>query len=162
MKDIAEKISSYNLFNYLLPGVIYAVMGQRLGILSLPKADIVVLAFVYYFIGMIVSRVGSLIMEPILKKVKIIVYAPYSDYLKAAEKDQKMAGMVEANNTYRTLAATFLALILGLAITAVADTLSLSGQAREVWLAGLLFVMLVASFRKQSAFIVSRVRHFAD
>ena len=50
MKDIAEKISSYNLFNYLLPGVIYAVMGQRLGILSLPKADIVVLAFLYYFI----------------------------------------------------------------------------------------------------------------
>jgi hypothetical protein len=162
MKDILEKISSYNLFNYLLPGVIFSVLGQRLGIITLPKADVIVLAFLYYFIGMIVSRVGSLIMEPVLKKMKIVTYSPYADYLKASDKDVKMAGMVEANNTYRTLAATFFALVIGAAGTAIADMLGLSVETREYWLAGMLFVLFVFSFRKQSAFIVSRVKHFAD
>lgn len=162
MKDILEKISSYNLFNYLLPGVIFSVLGQRLGIIALPKADVIVLAFLYYFIGMVVSRVGSLIMEPILKKLRIIKYSPYTDYLKASEKDVKMAGMVEANNTYRTLAATFFALVIGLAVISLADKLGLSVETREYWLAGSLFVLFVFSFRKQSAFIVSRVTHYVD
>jgi len=162
MKDILDKISSYNLFNYLLPGVIFAVLGQRFEIIALPKTDIVVLAFLYYFIGMIVSRVGSLVVEPAFKKLKIVIYSPYADYLKASEKDPKLAVMVEANNTYRTLTATFFALVIGLLITAVADKLSLSVETREYWLAGGLFVLFVYSFRKQSAFIVSRVRHCTD
>lgn len=162
MKDILEKISSYNLFNYLLPGVIFSVLGQRLDIIALPKADVIVLAFLYYFIGMIVGRVGSLIMEPVFKKLKIVTYSSYPDYLKACDKDLKMATMVEVNNTYRTLAATFFALVVGLVITAAADKLSLSVETREYWLAGALFVLFVYSFRKQSAFIVSRIRHYAD
>jgi hypothetical protein len=162
MKDILEKISSYNLFNYLLPGVIFSVLGQRLGIIALPKADVIVLAFLYYFIGMIVSRVGSLIMEPIFKKLKIVTYSPYADYLKASEKDLKMATMVEVNNTYRTLAATFFVLAVGLVITAAADNLGVSVATREYWLAAGLLVLFAYSFRKQSAFIVSRVSHYAD
>jgi hypothetical protein len=107
MKDILDKISSYNLFNYLLPGVIFAVLSQRLGIIVLPKADIVVLAFLYYFIGMIVSRLGSLFLEPLLKRFKIVKYAPYADYLKACDKDAKISGMVEANNTIERLQQPF-------------------------------------------------------
>lgn len=162
MKDILEKISSYNLFNYLLPGAIFAVLGQRLEIIALPKADILVLAFLYYFIGMAVSRVGSLIMEPVFKKLKIVTYSPYAEYLKASEKDPKMATMVEVNNTYRTLASAFFSIVIGLVITVVADKLNLTVETREYWLTGGLFVLFVYSFRKQSAFIVSRVRHYAD
>lgn len=162
MKDILEKISSYNLFNYLLPGVIFSVLGQRLGIIGLPKADVIVLAFLYYFIGMIVSRVGSLIMEPVFKKLKIVSYSSYADYLQASEKDLKMTTMVEVNNTYRTLAATFLALVVGLVITVAADKLSLSVETREYWLSGGLFVLFVYSFRKQSAFIESRIQHHSN
>lgn len=162
MNDILEKISSYNLFNYLLPGVLFSVLGQRLGIIALPKADVIVLAFLYYFIGMIVSRVGSLIVEPVLKKLKIVSYSPYADYLKASDKDAKMTGMVEANNTYRTLSATFFGLIIGLVVTSIADKLGLSAETREYWLAGMLFILFVVSFRKQSAFIVSRVKYYAD
>lgn len=162
MKDILEKISSYNLFNYLLPGAVFAVLAQRLEIIALPKADIIVLAFLYYFIGMTISRVGSLIMEPVFKKLKIVTYSTYADYLKASEKDPKMAAMVEANNTYRTLAATFFSLVIGSVITVAADKLSVPVQTREYCLAGALFVLFVYAFRKQSAFIVSRVRHYSD
>lgn len=162
MKDILEKISSYNLFNYLLPGVVFAALGQRLHIIALPKADIIVLAFLYYFIGLTISRVGSLIIEPIFKKLKIITYSAYADYLKASEKDPRMAVMVESNNTYRTLSATFFSLFIGMAITEAADTLLVSVQTRELCLAGALFVLFLYAFRKQSAFIVSRVRHYSD
>jgi hypothetical protein len=162
MKDILEKISSYNLFNYLFPGVIFAVLAQRLGIITLPKSDIIVLAFLYYFIGLIVSRIGSLLLEPLLKRLKIVKYASYSDYLKACDKDTKMPGMVEANNTYRTLAATFLALMLSIIVSWAADFFGFSAETRELILAAVLFFLFVFSFRKQSAFIVNRVGHYKD
>ena len=111
---------------------------------------------------MIVSRVGSLLLEPMLKWLKIVSYAPYADYLKASDKDAKMAVMIEANNTYRTLAATFLTITLGLMITWSADRLDISSETREFLLALMLFGIFLASFRKQSAFIVSRVKHYLD
>lgn len=41
MKDILEKISSYSLFDYLFPGVIFSVLEQRFNIIALPKADVI-------------------------------------------------------------------------------------------------------------------------
>ena len=64
MKDLLEKLSSYNIFNYLFPGVLFAAMGSHLTSYSLLIDDTVIGVFVYYFYGLVVSRVGSLVLEP--------------------------------------------------------------------------------------------------
>jgi hypothetical protein len=69
MKDLIEKLSSYNLFNYLFPGVIFAVISEKMTSYSFLQDDIIVGVFVYYFIGLVVSRFGSLFLEPVLKKI---------------------------------------------------------------------------------------------
>ena len=68
MKDLLDKISSYNLFNYLLPGVLFALLADGLTSYTFIQSDIVVGIFLYYFMGLVISRVGSLAIEPILKK----------------------------------------------------------------------------------------------
>lgn len=67
MKEILDKLTSYNLFNYLLPGVVFAVLASKVTRFTLIQQDLVAGAFLYYFIGLVISRFGSLILEPILK-----------------------------------------------------------------------------------------------
>ena len=67
MKDLLDKLSSYNLFNYLFPGVLFAAFGDRLTSYSLLIDDIMIGFFIYYFIGLVISRLGSLFLEPLLR-----------------------------------------------------------------------------------------------
>lgn len=68
MKDLLDKISSYNLFNYLFPGILFAVISKEFTSYSLLQDNLIVGAFIYYFIGLVVSRFGSLVIEPASKK----------------------------------------------------------------------------------------------
>mgnify|MGYP001578418121 FL=1 len=52
MKEILDKISPYNLFNYLLPGVIFALIVEKLTSHPLLGEDIATNAFIAYFDGL--------------------------------------------------------------------------------------------------------------
>ena len=71
MKDLLEKLSSYNIFNYLLPGIVFVALADALTSFHFVQQDIVIGVFVYYFIGLIISRLGSIVIEPILSKRSI-------------------------------------------------------------------------------------------
>jgi len=105
MKDILSKLSSYNLFNYLLPGIIFVVLATKVTHYSFIQQDILIGAFLYYFIGLVISRLGSLVIEPLLKCLLFLQFADYKDFLAASKKDEKIELLSEVNNTYRTLRA---------------------------------------------------------
>ncbi|MCQ9208569.1 MAG: hypothetical protein NG712_04240, partial [Omnitrophica bacterium] len=68
MKELVQKLSSYNLFNYLFPGIVFVIILKEMTSYSLLQENFITGAFVYYFIGLVVSRFGSLVVEPLLKK----------------------------------------------------------------------------------------------
>jgi len=41
MKDLLDKLSSYNLFNYLLPGVVFASIATKVTKFSFTQTDII-------------------------------------------------------------------------------------------------------------------------
>ena len=106
MKDILDKISSYNLFNYLLPGILFVYISKYFTDFDFVQTDTLIGAFFYYFVGMIVSRFGSLFIEPILKKIGFLKFADYKNYVSASKLDSKIELFSEINNTYRTLIST--------------------------------------------------------
>ena len=112
MKDLLDKLSSYNIFNYLLPGTIFAGLGEQLTSHSLIQDNLLIGLFLYYFIGLIISRIGSLTVEPFLKWIKLVQFADYKDYVKASELDPKIELFSEQNNMYRTLCSLFMTLLL--------------------------------------------------
>jgi hypothetical protein len=73
MKEILDKLSSYNLFNYLLPGIIFVVLASEITRYSFIHDDIVIGAFLYYFIGLVISRFGSLAIEPLWPATRKLV-----------------------------------------------------------------------------------------
>lgn len=112
MKDLLDKLSSYNIFNYLLSGIIFVVLAEKLTSFSFVQEDIILGVFLYYFIGMVISRIGSLIIEPTLKKLKFISFASYPQFVTASKQDDKIEILSETNNMYRTFCSVFLFLII--------------------------------------------------
>jgi hypothetical protein len=85
MKEIIDKLSSYNIFNYLLPGVLFVAIAKHFTEYNLILDHDFIGAFFYYFIGMVISRFGSLIIEPMLKKIMFVKFSDYSDFISASK-----------------------------------------------------------------------------
>src|SRR6266540_3344577 len=100
MKELIDKMSSYNLFNYLLPGVLFIIILDGFTTYSFTQDNLIVGAFVSYFIGLVISRFGSLIIEPVLKKISFLRFADYAEFVFASKKDSKIDVLSESNNMY--------------------------------------------------------------
>jgi len=158
MKDLLEKLSSYNIFNYLLPGVVFVILADALTAFHFIQRDIILGMFLYYFIGLIISRLGSIIIEPLLKWCKFVKFAPYADFVAASRADKSLEVLSEANNMYRTFCSLFLSLIF----LKIYEILSISFPVMGQWATELLAVSLLMlfcfSYRKQTQYITKRIQ----
>lgn len=157
MSDLLSKLSSYNIFNYLLPGSIFVFFCRVLDIFLFPIDSIIVEFFIYYFAGMTISRIGSIIVEPTFLKLGIVKYAPYSDYLRAVRTDPHIGVLLEANNTYRTVVAMFVSVLIAAGALAFAEWLHLPGTVAGSIIGVLMTILYVMAYRKQTAYIRKRV-----
>lgn len=157
MKEIFDKLSSYNLFNYLLPGVVFVIIAKQFTGYDFIQKDQIVGAFAYYFIGMVVSRFGSVIVEPMLRETSFVKFADYKKFIPASKKDEKINLLSEVNNTYRTLVAMFLLLGLLKLYHWIEGALHLSGDMSYYLGGSILFLMFLFAYRKQTAYITQRV-----
>ena len=157
IKDILGKISSYNLFNYLFTGIVFVIVASKVSRYSFIQQDVVLGLFLYYFIGLVVSRFGSLMVEPILKGLSFVKFADYEDFVAASKKDEKIDVLSEANNTYRTLCAAFILLIFVKLYENIEARLPALKDWNAVVVLGLLAVIFLFSYRKQTQYVTKRV-----
>ncbi len=157
MKELLDKLSSYNLFNYLLPGTLFITAAERISSTRFTKGELLVDVFLYYFAGLVISRMGSLLLGPVLKRLPGLSFAPYADFTRACDADPKLEVLSEQNNMYRTLCAAFVALPvfkgLDIAATAIGFTPMVSSLASFVALA----LLFAAAYHKQTGFVRKRV-----
>lgn len=157
MKDLLDKLSPYNLFNYLLPGVLFAAFGEAVSNFKLLHEDIIIGVFIYYFYGLVISRVGSVVVEPSLKWIKFLHFASYGDFVEASKSDQKLEVLSEANNMYRTLCTVFLVLIvLRFSEQLLREQLEFTGYFITFGI-GALFALFAFAYRKQTIYITRRI-----
>ena len=159
MREFFDKLSSYNIFNYLLPGTIFAGLGEQLTSYQLIQDNLLIGLFLYYFIGLVISRIGSLTVEPFLKWIKFVQFADYKDYTKASESDPKVEIFSEQNNMYRTLCSLSIMLaFLKIYDEVIKDNLLGGAHTNDaIFLIGLLGLFLF-SYKKQTQYVVKRVR----
>ena len=157
MKEIVEKISNYNFFNYLLPGIIFAYIADKFTTYVLVENDLVFALFIYYFIGLVISRFGSLVVEPILIRFMFIKYASYNEFVAASKKDEKIELLTESNNMYRTFC-SMLFLLLLLKIIEIIELIYPNLIILNPYLLVLsLLTLFLYSYKKQSQYIFNRV-----
>lgn len=162
MKEIINKITSYNLFNYLFPGILFVIIATKWTIYDFQVENIILGVFLYYFVGMTISRIGSLWIEKILKKSKLVKFSDYNDFVVCSKKDDKINLFSEINNTYRTL----ISLGFCLLIIKIYSELDRAFAIPEIYttLILLIFTILlyVLSYQKQTQYINKRIKANKD
>lgn len=162
MKELLDKISSYNLFNYLFPGVLFCIIISKWTELELVQDDLINGVFLYYFVGLVISRCGSLIIEPVLKKIKFVVFAEYQDFVKASKDDSKLEILSESNNMYRTLIALFVIILITKSYLTISVRFDWDMQVHWIVLLIGLLSMFLFSYRKQTSYISKRIKANQD
>ena len=106
---------------------------------------------------MVISRIGSVIVEHICRKINFVKFAEYGEFLKASKKDDKIDILSETNNTYRTM----LSLTLVLLVTKLYIFISSKCEPLEAWtpfvIIIVLFLLFAFSYRKQTSYVRKRV-----
>lgn len=157
MEKIVDKISSYNILNNILPGAVFCFMLNNLLSINILQDGIIDKVFIYYFIGMIISRIGSVIIEPICKKTKFITFEPYNDFVRASSKDDKINVLSETNNTYRTMLSVCLILLLTKLYLYIVSEFSWLANFNTVLIVTCLTILFAFSYKKQTGYVRSRV-----
>lgn len=157
MIEFMDKLSSYKLFNYLLPGIIFTGLLNKVTQYSVVQDNLIIGVFIYYFIGLIISRIGSLVIEPFLKKCHFVVFANHEEFIRAGKVDAKLDILSEENNMYRTFCSLFFTLL----IMKIYEVLEFNFKAivnlRE-WIGLFTFLALfLFAYRKQTKYINSRI-----
>lgn len=112
--------------------------------------DVILGMFLYYFFGLVLSRIGSILIEPVLRCTKIVQFSDYARFVRASKLDDKIELLSEVNNMHRTIIA-MLVVLLVISVCNRSATCSLT--------AGLLgiVILFILSYRKQTSFVVKRI-----
>lgn len=158
MNEIISKISSYNFFNYLFPGVIFCILTNYITDYKITWDNLVLYFFVFYLVWLIISRFWSLCIKPLLEKIWFLKPVDYEDFTEVEKEDKKIEILSEQNNLYRTLVSLFSLLLLLKLYELVSKYFWLQGINQYVLIVWLLIVFLV-SYRKQTKYIVTRIKN---
>lgn len=161
MGEAFNKITIYEFFNVLFPGVLLGAYSMELfGIEFYSNNNMVfqtiIVLCLAYFLGLVVSRLGSLLVEPIAKKTGLIRWN--EKYYRAEEKDSKLPTLLKDFNMYRSIIS--LAFLI-FAITVFRCLFYESMQWQELifrlMVSIAVLIIFLLSYRKQSILIERRV-----
>ena len=157
MSSFLEKLGSYHILTNLLPGAFFMLTSRGFFGIGLPTANVAEDIVVFYFVGLIINRIGSLIVEPALKRCSFVKFAPHADYIKAVSIDSKIDVLSETNILLRTL----LTCVILLPIIKLADIMYSKFPIIMQNFSWVIIILLIAlflfAFKKQSDYIRKRV-----
>lgn len=125
---------------------------------SISHDNVLIGVVLYYFIGLTISRISSLITEPLLKKCRLMEFREYKLYLNACKRDSKIDVLVETSNKFRVL----LTMIVLVIITKFYQTVNIyffnTPESIEQYLLLIILVLIyMFSYRKQTSYINKRI-----
>jgi len=162
MNDLISKISSYEIFNNIIPGAVFAFLLEALSIFHFETTSIITDVVLYYFLGLIVSRIGSLIIDPALQLSGIIEKADYSAFIRASAKDEKILVLLEFRNLLRTVFSLLIVTLAAYLWVILTPSFQLSSTTKNILVLSSLALLFLLSYRKQNRFITKRVEHHKD
>lgn len=158
MSDFLNKLSSYNLFNNLLPGILFVVLLNHLTKYKISQDNLLLNVFLYYFIGLTISRISSITIEPFLKKIKFVTFRDYQTFVNANKKDSKLDILVETNNKFRALLAMVVLIIICKSFYSLnINFLKFSENTQQYLLLIFIAIIYLFAYRKQTNFITKRI-----
>ena len=162
MDNFMEKLSSYNILNNLFPGAVYCFLMKFICSFDFISDNIISDILIFYFVGMIIRRLGSVVIEPLYKKIRIVSFADYPKYIEAEKKDDQVAILSETNNTYRTMVALCVIVLISILTIFIFNLFGWNKKIMVYITIGMLVILFSLSYRKQTKYIKARVQKQAN
>lgn len=152
-----EKISAYQILNYIIPGSVLCVLLKCWIGYNLIAYSMVENVIICYFIGMVNSRLSSLVLRKLLRATKFIKETSPEDFIRAEKKDAKLTVLSDINNMFRSMANAMILLVLAYGVKHI-DTIESFIVDNFNWIAMVsLLVLFLFSFREQTKVVKKRV-----
>ena len=125
---------------------------------SISKGDLLSDAFVFNFAGLVISRIGSLLVEPALKKLRFVTFADYTDFVAAAKKDPQIADSLRGQQLSNgTILSALLLVLIAKIYSAIEPFYFPMTTLRPYIIAVGLVALFLFSYRKQTQYVAKRV-----
>jgi len=157
LKIVLDKLSQYNFLTNIIPGTILCIILKYLIGYDMMLTDTYLAGILFYFVGMVNSRVSSLLVEPFLKWVKWLVFAPYSDFVRAEKADVKISVLSQENNTYRAYVSVMFISLGAYIYRNYIAVFEFINQHETAMLLLLLALIFLLAYRKQTNYVRKRV-----
>lgn len=150
-----DKLDAYNLVANLVPGAALTYALHYSGFPTPSPEKVVAFLLVAFVAGVTANRLGSLLLDPLLRRWKFLKPKDYHSFLMREKADRKLDALVANSGLYRTF---FTAGFIYLAAVVVAPLVTpIGGRALLVtFVIGGMAVFLFA-FKKEDGYIHSRV-----
>jgi hypothetical protein len=157
IKELSDKISSYNIFNYLLTGILFVVIAKELTGMDFILTRHLLGVFLYYFIGMVIAQFGSLVVEPLLHRLNFIKFIDYKSFILAARNDDQLELLSHTNNIYQSIISMCLLLIVLKLYSYLKYALAISNPLSLILAITGIIVLFLFAYRKQALHIAKRI-----
>ena len=158
MEKIVNKMESYHIFTFIIPGTLFLLLCKLVCGINIDENNLIMLLFMSYFVGIIISRIGSLIVGNILNYVFNVKLENYDNYISAEKKDEKIWILMKDGNMFRNLC-TMTIIVLIIKIIMMLNLHKLLGNDALFLMAIILLIVLFSlSYVKQEKMIISRVK----
>lgn len=160
MSDFINLISSYNLLNYFLPGALLFVSAKYLFQIDISLGSDFYAFVILYFVGLFINRIGSLIIEPVLRNIGFLKFAEYEDFCKAENIDEhgKLQILSKVNNSYRSYTVVFL-IISFVAVAKIFKDCKDCYPYIVLVVSLFSFLIFLFSYKKQTKYVASYVNN---
>lgn len=150
-----DKLDAYNVVANLVPGAALTYALHYSDFPTPPPDKLGAFLLVAFVAGVTTNRLGSLILDPILRRAKFLKRKDYRSFLMREKGDKKLDALVANSGLYRTFfTAGFIYLI---ALMFFEVTAHISNQALfTAFVIGGMLVFLFA-LRKEDGYIHSRI-----
>ena len=106
INSFLARVSKYEWLNRLLPGVFFVLMARVLECPMFSPQNWIESLGAYILWGELSSRIGAVVVEPLLRFANIVKFAEYDDYQDYQKSNKEYSDMLMTNaNFARTLCA---------------------------------------------------------
>lgn len=184
LNSIMEMIGAYEILNNVIPGAVYLTLVEKCTTFHFTNGNFIIDVIVYYFIGLLIGRIGSAIIKRPSKKresfktavghrIESLLWGKrdsekcsednYDDYVVAEKEDVKVSRLSLIADMYRTLTSVSICVIVTIFLDIIkVNTILLSLSWVKTIIVIICCITMALIFRsayvKQSYYIRSRVR----
>ena len=157
-----DKFDTYNFVANLIPGALLAFGLHAAGLPVPSPQKVVAFVVVAFALGAICNRLGALVLDPALRKIKALPPKNYQAYVVASKKDAKLEVIVENANLYRTFATAGILYFVIRVGYDLSKRLNLGEYALTSIVVISSVVVFILAFRREDLYITQRLSRRSD